>query len=157
MGSSRPHDQAAKLTSLPGARSCRADDPVGGEAWRSRRGSVTNSGGQDARRFRRPHRFSKCRTRVGGAVRTGVIHAPDGQVIFDADAYSQATSGDGPDTVNPSRGGGANSLRFKACSRSPTSSIRCAGIRHLYPMTNIESHRLPTPGRLGRTNERYCP
>jgi glyoxylase-like metal-dependent hydrolase (beta-lactamase superfamily II) len=29
MGPSRPHDQAAKLTSLPGARSCRADDPVG--------------------------------------------------------------------------------------------------------------------------------
>lgn len=32
----------------------------------------------------------------------GVIHAPDGQVIFDADAYTQATSGDCPDTVNPS-------------------------------------------------------
>ena len=26
---SRPHDQPAKLTSLPGARSGRADDPVG--------------------------------------------------------------------------------------------------------------------------------
>jgi alkyl sulfatase BDS1-like metallo-beta-lactamase superfamily hydrolase len=57
----------------------------------------------------------------------GVIHAPDGQVILDADAYTPATSGDCPDTVNPS-------LWRRQCQRTPiqglfevtTASIRYA-------------------------------
>jgi linear primary-alkylsulfatase len=32
----------------------------------------------------------------------GVITAPDGRVVFDADAYTRATSGDCPETVHPS-------------------------------------------------------
>ena len=32
----------------------------------------------------------------------GVIKAPDGRVVFDADAYQNATTGECPDTVNPS-------------------------------------------------------
>jgi alkyl sulfatase BDS1-like metallo-beta-lactamase superfamily hydrolase len=67
-----------------------------GQALSARRGELLKSLPMDDEQD-----FTDARRGFLGAVEPGVVHAPDGHVVWDSDSYAFLT-GDAPDTVNPS-------------------------------------------------------